>query len=80
MLSAVGFFVAFQVSKQLFRWEPEAKAPRRAKLWALAALIPFLVFGIWENVNGSRLNRVHSQYRAIDAIGRSDTDSAPQDH
>ena len=30
---AVGF-VAFQVSKQLFRWEREAEAPRRAKLWA----------------------------------------------
>jgi ABC-2 type transport system permease protein len=77
---AVGFFVAFQVSKQLFRWEPEAKAPRRAKLWALAALIPFLVFGIWENVNGSRLSRVHSQYRSIDAISKSDIDATPQDH
>ena len=76
----VGFFVAFQVSKQLFRWEPEAKAPRRAKLWALAALIPFLVFGIWENVNGTRLSRVHSQYQAIDAMAKSGADSTPQDH
>src|SRR5271169_325527 len=25
---ALGFWVAFEVSRQLFRWEPEAKAPR----------------------------------------------------
>src|SRR5579872_1254188 len=40
---AVGCYVAFEISRQLFRWEPEAKAPRRAKLWVLAALIPFLI-------------------------------------
>ncbi len=42
---ALGFWVAFEVSRQLFRWEPEAKVPRRAKLWVLAALVPFLLFG-----------------------------------
>ena len=41
--------IAFLVSAQLFRWEPEAKAPRSAKLWAAAAVIPFLLLGIWEN-------------------------------
>jgi ABC-2 type transport system permease protein len=44
--------IAFAVSAQLFRWEPESKAPRRAKLWVLAAVIPFLLFGIWESFNG----------------------------
>ena len=53
---ALGFWVAFEVSRKLFRWEPEAKAPRRAKLWVLAALVPFLLFGIWENVRGSSSN------------------------
>ena len=44
----VSTIVAFVVSQQLFRWEPESKVPRRAKLWAACALIPFLLLGIWE--------------------------------
>ena len=44
--------IAFVVAAQLFRWEPESKAPRQAKLWAAAAVIPFLLLGIWENFNG----------------------------
>jgi len=50
----IGFLVAFEISRQLFRWEPEAKVPGRAKLWVLAALVPFLVFGVWQNVWGHR--------------------------
>jgi ABC-2 type transport system permease protein len=46
---AVSTAVAFVVSQQLFRWEPEAKVPRNAKLWAASALIPFLLLGIWES-------------------------------
>jgi ABC-2 type transport system permease protein len=48
---AVSAALAFVVSQQLFRWEPEAKVPRRAKYWAAAALIPFLLLGIWESSN-----------------------------
>jgi hypothetical protein len=44
--------IAFIVAAQLFRWEPEAKAPRRAKLWAAAAVVPFLLLGVWESFNG----------------------------
>src|ERR1700676_1801658 len=47
---ALGLVVAFEVSRQLFRWEPESKVPRQAKLWVLAAFLPFLLFGAWENV------------------------------
>ena len=61
----LGLWLAFEVSRQLFRWEPEAKAPRRAKLWAVAALVPFLVFGIWENVTGTRLKEINQNYRAL---------------
>src|ERR1700691_941340 len=57
---ALGFWVAFEVSRQLFRWEPEAKVPRRAKLWVLAALVPFLIFGTWENIYGKRLSSIHA--------------------
>jgi len=58
--------IAFLVSAQLFRWEPEAKAPRRAKLWAAAAIIPFLLLGIWENKYPHVLSRSISDYRLID--------------
>jgi ABC-2 type transport system permease protein len=62
---ALGLVVAFEISRQLFRWEPEARAPRRAKLWALAALVPFLVFGIWENTAGTRLVRIQSNFQSL---------------
>jgi ABC-2 type transport system permease protein len=44
--------IAFLVAAQLFRWDPEAKAPRRAKLWAAAAIIPFLLLGALETLSG----------------------------
>jgi hypothetical protein len=49
---AVCAAIAFVMSQQLFRWEPEAKVPRRAKLWAASTVIPFLLLGVWENANG----------------------------
>jgi ABC-2 type transport system permease protein len=53
LLSLVGCaLIAFLISAQLFRWDAEAKAPRRAKLWATAAIIPFLLLGAWETVHG----------------------------
>ena len=51
----LGLFVAFEVSRNFFRWEPEAKVPGRAKLWVLAAIVPFLLFGAWENTAGHLL-------------------------
>ena len=41
--------LTFFLSAQLFRWEPEAKVPRRAKLLVAATAIPFLLLGIVEN-------------------------------
>lgn len=53
MASLIGCaLIAFSIAAQLFRWDPEAKAPRSAKLWAAAAIIPFLLLGAWETVNG----------------------------
>jgi ABC-2 type transport system permease protein len=75
---ALGFWVAFEVSRQLFRWEPEAKVPRRAKLWVLAALIPFLAFGSWENVWGNRLHRVSANYDALRMRSSGPRESAPE--
>ncbi len=41
--------LTFFLSAQLFRWEPEAKTPRRAKLLVAATAIPFLLLGVMEN-------------------------------
>ena len=59
---AIGLLVAFEISRQLFRWEPEEKVPGRAKLWVLAAMIPFLAFGIYENATGTRLEQVRRNF------------------
>ena len=47
--------LAYFISTQLFRWEPEAKLPRNAKLWAVSTILPFILLGIWENHNGRLL-------------------------
>jgi len=47
--------LAYFISTQLFRWEPEAKLPRNAKLWAVSTILPFVLLGIWENHNGRLL-------------------------
>ncbi len=58
--------IAFLVSAQLFRWEPEAKAPRRAKLWAAAAVIPFLLLGVWENKHDHVLTHAVTDFRSME--------------
>ncbi len=58
--------IAFLVATQLFRWEPETKAPRRAKLWAAAAVIPFLLLGIWENAHSHVLSHAVVDYQSIE--------------
>ena len=61
----LGLFVAFEISRRLFRWEPEAKVSRRAKWWVLAALVPFLVFGAWENIATDRLSRMNTNFQTL---------------
>jgi ABC-2 type transport system permease protein len=57
--------IAFVISAQLFRWEPESKAPRQAKLWAAAAVIPFLLLGVWETVNGDLRSHAMKNLQSI---------------
>ncbi len=47
--------LAFTISSLLFRWEPEAKLPRNAKLWAVSTILPFILLGFWENSSGKLL-------------------------
>jgi ABC-2 type transport system permease protein len=62
---AIGLWMAFEISRQLFRWEPEAKVAGRAKSWVLVAFVPFLVFGLYENIAGTRLQRIRTEYQTV---------------
>ena len=68
--------LTFFVAAQLFRWEPEAKIPRNAKLWALATAIPFFLLGSWENSRGEILNQAKAAYRSLDAPSRADQNAS----
>ena len=57
--------IAFLVAAQLFRWDPETKAPRRAKLWAASAVIPFLLLGVWESAHGDMRRHALADYNSI---------------
>jgi ABC-2 type transport system permease protein len=59
----------FFVSAQLFRWEPESKIPRRAKLWAAATAIPFLLLGVYENRTGRLVAESQAAMRAVENSG-----------
>lgn len=74
----LGLLVSFEVSRQLFRWEPEAKAPRSAKLWVLAALVPFLAFGVWESAMGTRLTHIKQNFDILSS--RAITERMPGAH
>jgi ABC-2 type transport system permease protein len=65
--------LTFFLSAQLFRWEPEAKTPRRAKLLVVATAIPFLILGIVEN----RSDRILLEARAA-FISFTSSPSAPK--
>ena len=66
----VTFATAFLLSQQLFRWEPEQKVARQAKLWAAAAILPFLLLGAWENASGARRQEAQRIYDAVQVRAR----------
>jgi ABC-type multidrug transport system permease subunit len=70
---AIWALLTFFLSAQLFRWEPESKIPRRAKLLAAATAIPFLLLGMWEN----RTNRTIAQAQAMFDSLNAPSNSAP---
>jgi ABC-2 type transport system permease protein len=71
---AVWAALAFFISSTLFRWEPEARLPRNAKLWAAATILPFILLGIWENHNGKLLATASSMME-----GRPTENAPPAD-
>jgi ABC-type multidrug transport system permease subunit len=63
--------LTFFLSVQLFRWEPEAKIPRRAKLYVAATAIPFLLLGVWENTTNRILNEAKAAFESTLAAPRT---------
>jgi ABC-2 type transport system permease protein len=79
-LSLLGWaMLAFFVAAQLFRWEPESKIPRNAKLWAVATALPFLLLGIWENHTGSILAQSQAAYRSMNHSNKDHQPSNPSE-
>ena len=68
--------LCFFVASQLFRWEPETKIPRNAKLWAAATIIPFILLGIWESGKGAMLQQAQQAFLAISAPSNNGTQKA----
>jgi ABC-2 type transport system permease protein len=58
--------LTFFLSTQLFRWESEAKIPRRAKLLVAATAIPFFLLGIWENRTNETLVQAKTMFESLD--------------
>jgi ABC-type multidrug transport system permease subunit len=63
--------LTFFLSMQLFRWEPEAKVPRRAKVLVLATAVPFLLLGFWENRFGNIPAQAQAALHSLDDRGQS---------
>jgi ABC-2 type transport system permease protein len=62
--------LTFFLSAQLFRWEPEARIPRKAKLLVAATAIPFLLLGIIENRSDRVLREAKDAFISLTAPTR----------
>jgi ABC-2 type transport system permease protein len=70
---AVSAALAFFLSQQLFRWEPEAKVGPRAKALAAATIVPFLLLGLWETTHGNLRSTARTDFLTIER-------SSPTEH
>lgn len=69
--------MAFIISVQLFRWEPEAKVTNRAKAWAASTVIPFLLLGAWESAHGRILTDARSDFQSLQRPAPPKEQAAP---
>jgi ABC-type multidrug transport system permease subunit len=72
--------LTFFLSVQLFRWEPETKVPRRAKILVAATAIPFLLLGFWENRYGNIPAQAQQSFHSLDAADKSDSPPDSNSH
>lgn len=70
--------LTFFLAVQLFRWEPETKVHRRAKLLVASTALPFLLLGIWESKVGTITTSAQTMYDAITSRGNPANQDSPQ--
>jgi ABC-2 type transport system permease protein len=71
--------LTFFLSVQLFRWEPESKIPRRAKVLVAATAIPFLLLGLWENKSSRTISKAQAMLEYLNAPAKSAPAPDPTD-
>jgi ABC-2 type transport system permease protein len=76
---AVWFVLTLFLSSQLFRWEPEAKIARKAKLYVAATAIPFILLGIWESGSGRIIAEEKLLIRRLDTLEQHDNRRLPKE-
>src|SRR5271163_826129 len=64
--------LTFFLSAQLFRWEPESKIPRKAKLLVAATAIPFVLLGIWENSSSRTVSKAKAMAESLNVPAGQD--------
>jgi len=74
----VWFILTLFLSTQLFRWEPEAKIGRKAKLYVAATAIPFVLLGLWEAKYGRVIAEENTTIQRIDAAEKAEKEKAQQ--
>lgn len=74
---SVWFVLTLFLSSQLFRWEPEAKISRKAKLYVAATAIPFFFLGVWETKNGRIIADEKATVERLDAREKQEKKSVP---
>ena len=74
---AVWAILTFFLSAQLFRWEPESKIPRRAKLLAAATAIPFLLLGFWEYKTNRTIAQAQAMFDSLNPPSKPNATSGP---
>jgi imidazolonepropionase-like amidohydrolase len=62
---ALTLLICTVLSVKLFRWEKGEKIGRAAKLWALVALSPFLLLGVYQSARGEQLRRAEAFWRQL---------------
>jgi ABC-2 type transport system permease protein len=74
----VWFILTLFLSTQLFRWEPEAKIGRKAKLYVAATAIPFFLLGLWEAKYGRVIAEENTTIQRLDAAEKAEKEKAQQ--
>jgi ABC-2 type transport system permease protein len=69
---SVSAAMAFFLSQQLFRWEPEEKVGPRAKALATATIVPFLLLGLWETTHGNLRSAARTDFLTIERTAPAD--------